>query len=87
MARKAKRSSKFLMLIAIWMLLMHFVDLYWLVMPSRYADGPHFGAIDFFSLLGIGGLFVAYFAAITKKKNLVAIHDPRLKESLTYENL
>ncbi len=87
MARKAKRSRKMLVGVSIWMLIMHFLDLYWLVMPAKYEEGPQFGLIDVFCLLGIGGLFIAFFAAVTKRKALVAVKDPRLAESLTYENV
>lgn len=87
MARRAKRSANMVFAVSIWMVIMHFVDVYWLVMPSRYHDGPHFGFIDLFCFLGIGGLFVSLFAAITKRKLLIPIQDPRLNESLTYENM
>jgi hypothetical protein len=87
MARKAKRSRAMLVALSIWMLIMHFLDLYWLVIPSRYHEGPQFGLIDVFCFLGIGGLFVALFAAVAKRKALVPIKDPRLPESMTYENV
>ena len=87
MARKAKRSRAMLVVLSVWMLIMHFLDLYWLVIHSRYHEGPQFGLIDVFCFLGIGGLFVALFAAVAKRKALVPIKDPRLPESMTYENV
>ena len=87
MARKAKRSRMMLVAVSVWMLIMHFLDLYWLVIPSQYHEGPQFGLIDVFCFLGIGGLFVALFAAVAKRKALVPIKDPRLPESMTYENV
>ncbi|KAB8030995.1 quinol:cytochrome C oxidoreductase [Fluviispira multicolorata] len=87
MARRAKRSRNLIFAIAIWMLFMHFLDLYWLVVPSGFEEGPQFGLIDIFCFLGIGGLFVALFAAVTRRKALVPIKDPRLPESMTYENV
>jgi hypothetical protein len=86
MARRAKRSRDMVFAISVWIIVMHFVDIYWLIVPSKYHDGPHLGWIDLFCFLGIGGLFVALFTAITKRKLLVPIQDPRLNESLTYEN-
>lgn len=87
MARKAKRSRCMLIFVSVWMLMMHFLDIYWLVMPSRYEEGPQFSLIDVFCFLGIGGLFVALFAWISKRKALVPVKDPRLSESMTYENV
>lgn len=87
MARRMKRSRNMVFLVSIWMIIMHFVDLYWLVMPNKFQDGPHLGWIDLFCFLGVGGLFVALFAAITKRKLLIPVQDPRLNESLTYESI
>ncbi len=87
MARTAKRSRTMVVWISIWMLIMHFIDLYWLIMPTRYEEGSHFSLIDIFCFLGIGGLFVAVFATFARRKPLVPIQDPRLPESLSYENV
>lgn len=87
MARKAKRSKFMVVLVSCWMLVMHFIDLYWLIMPTRYEDGTHFSFIDVLCLFGIGGLFIALFATLTRRKAVVPIQDPRLPESLTYENI
>ena len=87
MARKAKRSKNMLVVVSVWMLIMHFIDLYWLIIPSRYEDSIPFSIIDIFCLLGIGGLFIALFAAFARRKALVPIQDPRLPESLSYENI
>jgi hypothetical protein len=90
MARRSKRSPFMVVMISIWMLVMHFIDMYWLVMPSRYEEGLpplSFGLVDLFCFLGIGGLFVALFAFLTRRKALLPFQDPRLSESITYENV
>lgn len=87
MARRAKRSRAMVVAVSIWMLVMHFADIYWLVMPTRYEHGPHFTLVDLFCFLGIGGLFIALFAAVARRKALVPVRDPRLPESLSYENV
>jgi hypothetical protein len=59
-------------------------------MPSRYEEGLpplSFGLVDLFCFLGIGGLFVALFAFLTRRKALLPFQDPRLSESITYENV
>ena len=41
LSRDLKRSPKALAWVAAWMLLMHWVDLYWIVMPHLDPSGPH----------------------------------------------
>lgn len=84
--RTIKRIPATLFFLAMWMLMMHFIDLYWLVMPNLHAHEVHFALVDFTTLLGVGGLFLGVFTLATKKAALVAHKDPRLKESLRFEN-
>mgnify|MGYP003378869885 CR=1 FL=1 len=38
------------------------------------------------AFVGVGGLFLAAFAAIQKSAKIVAVGDPRIKEALVHEN-
>ena len=87
MARRAKRSRSMLVGVSVWMIIMHYLDIYWLVMPSKYEHGPQFSFIDIFCFLGIGGLFVALFGVVARRKALIPIKDPFLPESMNYENV
>ena len=69
-----------------WILLMHFVDLHWLVMPTLHPHGIHFGAADLAALLAVGGCFVAAASRLTASAPLVPLKDPRLPESLALDN-
>ena len=84
--KSTKRRRATLIGIASWMLLMHFMDLYWLVMPTLHHEGPSLHALDFMALLGVGGLFVGTLTALMRKRPLVPVKDPRLAESLLFEN-
>ena len=42
-----------------WLLAMHFVDLYWQVMPTLHPEGVRPSALDVAAFLAIGGCFVA----------------------------
>ncbi|MGM0577295.1 MAG: quinol:cytochrome C oxidoreductase [Myxococcota bacterium] len=90
MSRHIKRKRKTLAAGAIWMLLMHWVDMYWLVQPvMTHHHGEHgasFHLLDITTFLGIGGLVVAVFAWRLRAKALVPVGDPRLAESLAFEN-
>jgi hypothetical protein len=86
LSRWTKRWRKPLAFFAVWMMVMHFVDLFWLVMPSLTPDGVSFHAMDLTAWLGVGGVFVAWFARTASKVNLIPVKDPNLANSLAFEN-
>jgi hypothetical protein len=92
-SRYPKRRIYLLAPWAVWILVMHWLDLYWLVMPEYDwgVEGTVTGQVPFHLLdvttfLGIGGLYVAGIVYWLKDHSLVPVGDPRLKESLTFEN-
>lgn len=86
LSRETKRNPRWLGLAAAWMLLMHWVDLYWLVMPNLHS-GFHPHAADLLAWLGTAGFTLAVVLRLALGKNLVPTRDPRLAESLVFENL
>ncbi len=87
MPRAVKRHSALLVLIAIWQLLMHFLDLHWCVMPNLHPEGVRFGATDLAAFVGVGGVFLAAIGWVSSRRALVPLRDPRLPESLSFENV
>ncbi|HVS15166.1 MAG TPA: hypothetical protein VMV46_14655 [Thermoanaerobaculia bacterium] len=87
MPRGIKRRPPLLLAGAVWMLLMHLLDLYWLVMPNLHAEGVRLSLLDLTCLVAVGGLFLAVLGALLRSAALVPIRDPRLVESLSFENL
>ncbi len=85
MARPMKRNPKTLAIAACWLLTMHYIDLYWVVMPT-IDHHPHPSLVDLTAFLGVGGLWVAALAYRMKSNLLVPIKDPRLAESLAFED-
>jgi hypothetical protein len=85
--RGIKRRKRYLAFWAVWMLVIHFVDIYWLVMPQLSASGPPFHLLDLLCFVGIGGLFLAVAAMLAGKRALVPLKDPQLAESLKFENV
>ena len=71
---------------AIWMLVIHFVDMYWLVMPALHPGDlkPH--ALDFTTLLAVGGFFGFVVSRTLVNHPLIPVGDPRLAESIGFEN-
>jgi len=86
MSRNIKRRTGLLVAGALWMLLMHLIDIYWLVMPTLYEHGPQPGLLTLTTWLGIGGLFLATVTWVLGRHALVPLRDPRLIESLSFEN-
>lgn len=61
----------------------HFLDLYWLVMPT-YKESPVFGYHELaFPILSIG-LIIVVFAIQAKKYNIVPVGDPKLQRGIDF---
>jgi len=87
MPRTIKRKPALLAAGAAWMLAMHVVDIYWLVMPALHPQGFAIGLADVAAFLAVGGLFVAALSWMMQGSPLVPVGDPRLPESLSFENV
>jgi hypothetical protein len=86
MSRHTKRNRTVLGVAAVWMLIMHFVDLYFVVMPT-YHHHLHFHWMDLATFVGIGGLFLHGFLHWSSKDAIVAHKDPQLIASMEYDNV
>jgi hypothetical protein len=86
MGRTVKRKGAALAVGGGWLLAMHFMDLYWQVMPTLHPEGVRPSALDVAALIAAGGCFVAAASWLMKRQALVPLRDPRLAESLTFEN-
>jgi hypothetical protein len=85
LSRTAKRHPVLLKAFAALLVVMHWVDLYWLVMPLFRAQ-MRFSFYDFAALAGAAGLFFGVAARTFGKAALVPIRDPHLADSLGYDN-
>jgi len=87
MGRSVKRNGASLAVGGAWLLAMHFVDLYWQVMPTLHPEGLRPSALDVAALVAVGGCFVAAASWLMRRQALVPLRDPRLAESLAFENV
>lgn len=86
LGRDVKRHRLALAAGAVWLLVFHYVDLYWLVMPSVVEGfSPHW--LDLATLVAVGGLFAGTLGRLASRPALVPVADPRLPESLSFENV
>jgi hypothetical protein len=78
------REPRRLAWVAAWMLLVHWVDLYWLVMPHLDPRGPRPSLWDLAAFVGVGGLTVAFGLLRMRGTAAVPVRDPYLEDSLRY---
>ena len=82
--RWAKRTPGHLVCVCILILLMQYVDLYWLVYPNYDSHGVAFSWQEIGVFLGFLGGFLFMVSHFLGKHNLVPIKDPRIHESLSH---
>jgi hypothetical protein len=81
-----KKNPKWLCLVAVWLLAMHALDIYVIVLPMLHQQGVQPSILDFSSLVGIGGILAAVFFWVLPKSSLFPTRDPRLPESIRLSN-
>ncbi len=101
LSRHVKRDARGLVFWAAWQLVMHLVDIYWLIMPALnlahgkvgapgYAPALHAGfplhVLDVLAVVGFGALFVGLVMRSMRGVNLVPLKDPRLAEARGFHN-
>jgi hypothetical protein len=85
-SRNIKRRVPLLAFGAGWLLVMHVLECFWLVMPYASETGafePHW--MDIASLLAVGGCYLAVVFFRMNQLPLVPVGDPRLARSLRHE--
>jgi len=91
LSRHVRRRPTLVFAWAIYLLLMHFIDIYWIVMPeASNVFGGATGLMTSLSLtLGMLALYaggILWFIRCNQVK-VLAVRDPRLGESLAFENI
>lgn len=82
LSRRAKRNPAYLGVLCVWILIMQYVDLYWLIYPNYNAETPVFGIAEFLIWAGFGGGFLFLTLRFLSQNNIVPVKDPRAHESL-----
>jgi hypothetical protein len=84
MSRNIKRRLPFLATGAACMVVMHILEVYWIVMPNFGPLDP--SIVDVGCFVGVFGVYVAAVLRGMEDYSLVAIGDPRLHRALEFEN-
>jgi hypothetical protein len=87
LSRHIKRSREALLVGAVWMMMAHWVDLFWLVMPELNNGQFVFGFLEIACAVGLFGLFVAALVTIMRRHPLRPLRDPRQPESMGFVNM
>jgi len=82
----SKRNPTFLCVMAVWILLMHLLDMYIIVLPALHKTGFSPSPLDLISLIAIGSTLVAVYLKKLGDSALWPLKDPRLENSLRLLN-
>jgi hypothetical protein len=81
LSRDLKRNQSALTKIAIWMIAMRFLDLFWLTRPEfTYRALPTLW--DLAAILALGGIWLWFFAVQLKQRPLLPLGEPKLAEAI-----
>jgi hypothetical protein len=86
-SRHPKRRPRVLATAAVWLLVVHWLDHYWLVMPEVVQHGSPFRLVDLSAPIALGGFVLAFVFWRLGQAPLVPLGDPRLAESLELEHV
>jgi hypothetical protein len=86
LAQDTKRKLSRLVAIALWILFMHVVEMYWFIMPYAHMQSLLPSWLDFVALATVGSFLGFIYIRITCSAPLFPTRDPRMPECLTVTN-
>ncbi len=87
MSRSSRRNRQVLLGWSCFLLLFHWVDLYWLVMPQYSPDRLSLGLTELLCFVGVGLLFAAAVLRTATEKQLIPVGDAELPNSIAFHNV
>lgn len=82
--RGAKRNENHVLAVSVLILIMQYVDVFWMVMPNFNHGHFTFGFWEIGMFAGFAGLFLLSIFGFWAKNGLVAQKDPRMHEALNH---
>jgi hypothetical protein len=82
LSRSLKRNAGKLVIVAVLILVMRLFDLLWMIAPSFTGEHFHVSWMDLVAPIGMGGLWLAFFAWELSKRPLIPINDPQYETVL-----
>ena len=90
MSRHVRRKPGLVCAWGAYLLIMHYVDVYFMIMPSveeGNAGGTMGVATSVMCVVGMAGMLSGLCLILAQQNKVVAVHDPRLGESIAFENI
>jgi hypothetical protein len=99
MSRHVRRNPTAMFGWSVFILVVHFIDLYWLIMPEAHGiEAPSIesmatagGALgvlcSILCVVGMATLMIGLILRVAGQTKIVAVRDPRLAESISFENI
>ncbi len=84
LSRDIKRNYKMIRNIALLVMIMRFVDLFWWVMPEFHKAGFAIHWLDIVTPIALGGIWVYFFIGELLKRPLLPVGDPGLQGALEH---
>ncbi|MFZ1685486.1 MAG: hypothetical protein WAU88_15320 [Candidatus Zixiibacteriota bacterium] len=84
--RSAKRTLTPLVIMGVWIIVMHWFDHYWMVLPTHLPKGASISWIEIVATFGIGGVFFWAFWTRFSSTAMVPVGDPKLRASINHVN-
>ncbi len=81
-SRWVKRKRLALGLVALWVVGVRMLDLYWILIPSFGRPAPEFRWLDILLVVAMGAVWVGYYLHRLASRPLLPTNDPRLEEAL-----
>lgn len=82
---RLKHRPQQLAFVAAWILVAHYLDVHWLVMPAARPRVP-FHWLDLAALLAVGGACTAFSVSRLRGRAMLPIHDPALSRAIRYQS-
>jgi hypothetical protein len=82
--RAVRRDPFWLGFMAAWVLVFHYLDLYWQIMPALHPEGAKPSWLDASILLTLAVLFGAIVEHACQRRALVPLGDPHLADSIAF---
>jgi hypothetical protein len=76
LSRSLKRHAGKLVIVAILILVMRLIDLFWMIEPNFSGGEFHFSWMDLVAPIAMGGLWLGVFARALTQRALIPINDP-----------
>jgi hypothetical protein len=77
--RYVKTKGPLLAKLALGIIVIRVIDIYWNVEPAFHPEYFYFHWLDLAAPIGLGGLWLALFAWQLKSRPLLALHDDRIE--------